>query len=441
MQMASGNKKYRILFIFILGICLGVIWHWLQIFPFPQISKWRASQKNTLAGRWRKTGSLSNNRPVSEKQRRMIEKLQSIGYLTGSKPAPAESDVTVYNDKLAYNSLNLIVSGHAPEALLITMSGDIIHRWSCGLTKAWPELVTKKASATKYWKSKMYWRRAHLMGNGDLYAIFEGVGIIKLDKNSNLLWSKNNFAHHDLYVAKNGDVYLLTRKVHIDERFDPEKPIIEDFITVLDSEGNELKNVSILDMLENSPFAPVLTRTKPSGDIFHTNTIELIEKPPADRNSPFKQGTLLISILYLDLVCAVDIEKESVYWVESNLWHRQHQPTLLDNGNMLVFDNQGLKKESSVLEIDPTTRKILWSYRGGEDGAFYSETCGSCQRLPNGNTLITESDPGRAFEVTPDKTIVWEYVNPNRAGKNKELIATLFDVIRLPHDFPVDWIK
>jgi len=440
--MTAEKKKIRIIFIFILGICLGVIWHWLRIFPFPQLSTLKAQiSGDMLQGRWRKTRNLSDNQDLTKKQEQMIKNLQSIGYLTGSKPAPAESNVTVYNDKLAYKSLNLIVSGHAPEALLITMSGDIIHRWSCNLTEAFPELITKKEASKKYWKSKMYWRRVHLMENGDLYAIFEGIGIVKLDKYSNLLWSKNDYAHHDLYVAKNGDVYILTRKAHIDKRFDPEKPILEDFITVLDSEGNELKSVSMLDMLENSPFAPLLIRSKPFGDIFHTNTIELIENLPSDHPLPFKKGTVLTSILFLDLVCAVDLKKETVYWGESNLWHRQHQPTLLDNGDILVFDNQGLKNASSVLEIDPLTRKILWSYRGGEDGTFYSKTCGSCQRLPNGNTLITESDPGSAFEVTPDKTIVWEYINPNRAGKNRELIATLFEVIRLPNDFPMEWTK
>ena len=33
------------------------------------------------------------------------------------------------------------------------------------------------------------------------------------------------------------------------------------------------------------------------------------------------------------------------------------------------------------------------------------------QRLPNGNTLITESDAGRVFEVTEGGDIVWEFVN------------------------------
>jgi hypothetical protein len=47
---------------------------------------------------------------------------------------------------------------------------------------------------------------------------------------------------------------------------------------------------------------------------------------------------------------------------------------------------------------------------------------------PNDNALITESDNGRAFEVTPDGTIVWEFYNPHRAGAQDEFIAALFRV-------------
>ena len=36
----------------------------------------------------------------------------------------------------------------------------------------------------------------------------------------------------------------------------------------------------------------------------------------------------------------------------------------------------------------------------------------SMQRLPNGNTLICEGPSGRVFEVTADKELVWEFVNP-----------------------------
>ena len=54
---------------------------------------------------------------------------------------------------------------------------------------------------------------------------------------------------------------------------------------------------------------------------------------------------------------------------------------------------------------------------------------------------MTESDNGRAFEVAPDQEIVWEFYNPYRAGDADEYIATLFEVVRLPPDFPLDWAR
>ena len=99
-----------------------------------------------------------------------------------------------------------------------------------------------------------------------------------------------------------------------------------------------------------------------------------------------------------------------------------------------MFDNQGCDGKSKVVEFEPFTQEVVWSYRGDASNDFYSELSGSCQRLGNGNTLITESNRGRAFEVTADGTMVWEFFNPNRAGDNKELIATLFEVVRVSRD-------
>ena len=59
--------------------------------------------------------------------------------------------------------------------------------------------------------------------------------------------------------------------------------------------------------------------------------------------------------------------------------------------------------------------------------------------MANGNTLITESDGGRAFEVQPNGEKVWEFFNPHREGEAGEFIATLPEMIRLPADYPVGW--
>ena len=74
---------------------------------------------------------------------------------------------------------------------------------------------------------------------------------------------------------------MLTRKAHVKETYNAKVPILEDFINVLDKDGNELERISILDVTENSDYAPLLPRLKRSGDILHSNTIELIEDEPS----------------------------------------------------------------------------------------------------------------------------------------------------------------
>jgi hypothetical protein len=103
-------------------------------------------------------------------------------------------------------------------------------------------------------------------------------------------------------------------------------------------------------------------------------------------------------------------------------WGHQHNPTILANGNILVFDN-GLHRMtadelpapegySRVVEVNPKTNEIEWEYADEDRCNFFSAVCSSAQRLPNGNTLICESSKGRIFEVTSNKEIVWEFISP-----------------------------
>ncbi len=60
--------------------------------------------------------------------------------------------------------------------------------------------------------------------------------------------------------------------------------------------------------------------------------------------------------------------------------------------------------------------------------------------VPQASTMITESESGRAFEVTPEKLIVWEFISPHRTGEEDELVATLFDVHRIEYDYISGWM-
>jgi hypothetical protein len=107
-------------------------------------------------------------------------------------------------------------------------------------------------------------------------------------------------------------------------------------------------------------------------------------------------------------------------------------------GDILLFDNGGqsgygppndnapngigvmLRAFSRALEFNPITKEIVWEYSNNNMGSpdrrfgfdLYSPFISSAQRLPNGNTLITEGADGRVIEVTKDREVVWEYISP-----------------------------
>jgi len=389
------------------------------------------------AGRWR--GARAQSEPVlTEEQERELEKLRSIGYLAGSQPATSNSGITVHDPARSSGGVNFYTSGHFAGAILMDMEGRVLHEWRCDFLKAWPD----ETKSTEIDGSE-YWRWAYLFENGDVLAIFDGLGLIKVDRNSNLIWKRLGSEHHDLDVTDDGRIYVLTRKAHMVERVNERMPVLEDFVAVLDPEGRLLKEVSVLEAFENSNFAssPAARGYVPRGDLYHTNAVEVLDGRLADSIPAFRKENVLLSMRTQSIIAVLDMDAAEIVWVASDLWLAQHDPKVLDNGNILVFDNRGAKGESRVVEFDPVTRERVWVYAGDRSNTFFTQMCGANHRLESGNTLITESDFGRAFEVTPGGDIVWEFVNPHRAGKRDNLIATLFDVMRLDPDFPLDWLE
>lgn len=147
-----------------------------------------------------------------------------------------------------------------------------------------------------------------------------------------------------------------------------------------------------------------------------------------------QSGDILASFRQIDTIAVIDRGSGEWRWK----WGRgvlghQHDPTQLQNGNILIFDNGAHIPErprSRVIEVDPKEDKIVWEYSDGNYLGFFSFTMGGAQRLSNGNTLICEANRGRVFEVTPQKEIVWEYHNPFKGKVRGEMTNMLFRAYR-----------
>ncbi len=388
------------------------------------------------AGRWHAPRTHRFDGGLTKEQRDEIERLESLGYADGIHGAIGLENVTRHDPERAFEGMNLYTSAHAATARLIDMQGKVLHEWRYAFQDVWPRQARGNKLST-------FWRRTHLFENGDMLAIYEGLGLIKIDKGSNLLWASRVRAHHDLEVMPDGTIYVLTREAHLIPAISETRPVLEDFISVLSPDGEEQRRISMIDALKGSEFEEDWSqRIHLGGDLFHTNSIEILDGRLADKNPAFRAGNILLSMLLLDLVCIVDPDEGRVVWGKVGPYELQHDPQELDNGLVMIFDNKGAGPEASrILEMDPATWETVWSYEGTEEEPFFSQTCGLAQRLPNGNTLITESDFGRAFEVTRGGDVVWEFYNPHRAGENDRYIATLMEVVRLPSGFSLDSIE
>ena len=118
-------------------------------------------------------------------------------------------------------------------------------------------------------------------------------------------------------------------------------------------------------------------------------------------------------------------------------------------GNIMIFDNGGssgygapsalttsgsgiyARSTSRILEINPATLELVWSYRQAN---FFSTNISGAQRLPNGNTLITEGAPGRIFEITKEGEIVWEYMNPPSPYSTRNS-NSVYRAYRIPYEW------
>jgi len=370
-------------------------------------------------------------------QREKVGELAQLPYLQGYNPASGRSGVTAYDEARADPGWNLAVSAHAAQALLFDMRGVVRHRWGIEAHAVWPDL--RLEGDRKLYGE--YWRRAELLPEGDVLAIWEYIGLARVDRNSKLKWASSNGAHHDLAVAGDGTIYVLTREARIVPEINPDAEVFEDFVSLLSQDGRPLRKISLLSAFAASDYAAVLTSLGNAGDILHANSVSILDGRLADRSPAFRAGNLLVSLRSLNVVAVLDPQSEKIVWALSGVWRAQHAPRILDNGRMLIFDNFAAMQASvsRVLEIDPFTQEIAWRYGDREGQAFFTESNGEAQRLSNGDTLVVEADAGRAIEITPAGETVWEYVNPYRVGEKQELQATLKQLTRLPASTDVGW--
>lgn len=353
------------------------------------------------------------------------------------------SGVVAHEPSRCYDGLTLFTSlGKPSSAELIDMQGRVVHKWQLPFREAFPQSPHLRRAHPE---DRIHWRRVKAFPNGDLLADYTGIadtpdgyGLVKVDRDSRLLWKYEHCAHHDFDLAPDGRIYTLVHHIR-QERLagapQLRSPMLEDFVVELSPDGKELRRVPIFAALAASGFAPYLESMDSSerGDHTHANTIDVITPEYAAYHPYCQPGDVMISLRNPHLLAIVNLARGEVVWAARGIWERQHDCDPLPNGNIMLFDNKGRRApggRSRIIEWNPNTGAIEWQFAGTKKRPFESLARGSQQQLPSGNLLITESNNGRLLEVTREGQIVWEFINPDRFENHPERIAVVCSALR-----------
>jgi outer membrane protein assembly factor BamB len=307
-----------------------------------------------------------------------------------------------------------------------------------GLRRA--ELLGADGRLLRRWEGRGHrrWERARLLPGGDLLVLVRRPGgLLRLAADGGVLWQTDLPLHHDVRILSDGRLATLTsRRVEVPEIHPG--PLWDNGVALLSPEGALLEERSLLDVLASDPEQlPVVTagieekEGKPL-DLFHANYLDWIEMPRAPGADPrFAPGAVLATLRHQDAVVLFDWRSGELLWSWGRgQLRRPHDASVLEDGNVLIFDNQTGADASRIVEVDPSTDRIVWEYRAQNPTDFYTGTRGTVQRLANGNTLIAESNAGRGFEVTRSGEVVWEYLAPRNADGHRPA----FRLERVPLD-------
>ncbi|MQF64895.1 aryl sulfotransferase [SAR202 cluster bacterium AC-409-J13_OGT_754m] len=319
--------------------------------------------------------------------------------------------VRAYDPKEAFNGYTLFTPMNGKGIVyLIDMNGNIVHRWKL---KHPPGLYGR------------------LLQNGNLlycgklpdlqprfkdWTRWKAGSVSEVTWDSKVLWEiQHEDHHHDACKLQNGNIMLLCLTEIPDAIAqkvqggipDPsgDRAMYADYLIEVTQTGEEVWKWKSWEHLE--PYSDRITLQDYRTEWTHGNTV--VEMP---------NKNIMVSFRNISTVLIIDKNTGKIVWkLGAPPLAQQHDPKPLDNGNILIFDNGTHRMDhpvpfSRVIEVEPQTKNIVWSYQEVIPYSFFSPYISGAQRLPNGNTLICEGNYGRLFEITAAGTLVWEYVNP-----------------------------
>ncbi|MDB5017638.1 MAG: Arylsulfotransferase, partial [Mucilaginibacter sp.] len=288
-----------------------------------------------------------------------------------------------------------------------------IHQWKPDFDQI--KKFTEKENS--FWRdtNKYDVRLFHPLLSSDGSIIFNDnlSPLIKINKNSKLVWTVNGSFHHSLEFDAEGNIWAPS--VIPNSKFLSKVSVgyMDYAITKISPDGKLLLQKSVAQILMENGYRGLLLGTgKYEADLLHLNDIQ-----PALTSSRFwKKGDLLISLRHKSTVFLYRPEVNKIIWLKTGPWLDQHDVDFIDSSRIGVFGNNIIRYSDSYSKlVDGYNEEYIYDFKTDKIETPYTEFLktanvstiseGRSDVLSNGDLFIEETNNNRLLRGNRNEII------------------------------------
>jgi len=277
--------------------------------------------------------------------------------------------------------------------------------------------------------------------------------LVEMDWNGTVVWQVSPPAgatfHHDAERLPNGNTLILCEQT-INEPSISDKDILEDFVIEVAPDGSIVWEWHEADHFAEFGFAQERLDKifQLGGDWSHASGMASIPVDTTLNDARFVPGNVILTLRSQNTIVVIERATDQIVYVDTDYFIGPHATYMIQSdypggNNFLTFDcgyagewYLRSRDHSKVWETYPIYNYRPFQYAdvfgGLRLGSFYSFIEGGAQRMYNGNTLVSEAQFGRIFEITDTFETIWEYVSPYFDASNSNAVHRAYKV-------PLDW--
>ena len=276
-----------------------------------------------------------------------------------------------------------------------------------GQNKDWPEL------------NQHNMRLYHPLLSADGSLIFNNVSssLIKIDKNSRLVWAVNGIFHHSVEYDADGNIWapsLIKPSQYMSGFLNGHR---DDALTKISPEGKMLYRKSVAQLLDENGYRWLLLGVGTyERDLLHLNDI----KPALTTGKYWAKGDLLISLRNKSTIFLYRPATNEIIWLQTGPWLSQHDVNFIGDDRIGVFGNDVLRDFGEDRLVYGHNNEYIVNFKTGKTETPYTAffknaniatpSEGRSDFLPNGDLFIEETNNNRLLRGDTSH-IKWQYVD------------------------------